>query len=46
MTELKKCGHDDCVENGIDWYYSGSSMVGMKVWACKIHGEQFERGYN
>jgi len=45
MADLKNCGYIGCTETGSDWYYSGSSMVGLKVWACKKHGEEFERGY-
>lgn len=36
------CSHLKCNEEGIDWFYSGCSMVGLKVWACMKHGKEFE----
>lgn len=45
LTTLgKQCGHEDCKEMGNYWYYYGSSMAGMKVWACSKHGKEFENG--
>lgn len=39
------CGHNDCNELGNDWHFSGSSMCGLKVWACPKHGKEFENGF-
>ena len=38
-----KCAYINCKEtNKLNWYYSGSSMVGIKVICCPKHGMEWE----
>ena len=42
-TDKPTCAYEKCYEqNNLDWYFAGSSLVGLKALCCPKHGKLWE----